>query len=65
MPSLVTDFTVCCAACGSSLDATEKYHDVRVGPCKKCMESERQDGYNEGFSEGHSEGYDAGVATDA
>jgi len=56
MPSFEIEFEVHCEKCGTELvskfttgyDSPEGFR-MGVEPCSDCLESERQEGYDEGF----------------
>jgi hypothetical protein len=61
MPEMIVEFEVYCS-CGNgicsnaSVKLTKYGNIVTIGPCEKCIEAAKEDGYDEGYGKGYSEG---------
>lgn len=57
------EINVQCEACGNDLSTeyNERRKELNVTPCKGCMATASEDGYNKGYEVGHLEGVEEGI----
>ena len=65
MPSI--DFEVFCAECGEGLCGLTSVGDrngvkLTVGPCPKCLEGSKEEGYESGYEKGYEKGMEESEA---
>lgn len=60
MPEITIE--IFCDTCGAGLcgETTAHKNSFHVNPCKRCLETAREEGFEDGFKKGRKEGFEDG-----